>query len=121
MSKEEIVKIFKEIADKVESGEVIVYCKETYTSIPFTAVIDYMEFTNKSELEFTYKSHLMAEMTPTVVIHSSEIKDIILTHAESDDLFGEYKIKFIGVNNISITATVKMKENERFEFLKVNE
>ena len=56
MNKEEIVKIFKEIADKVESGEVTVYCKSAFTSMPFTTVIDYMEFIDKSELEFTYKS-----------------------------------------------------------------
>ena len=48
MNKEEIVKIFKEIADKVESGEVTVYCKSAFTSMPFTTVIYYMEFIDKS-------------------------------------------------------------------------
>lgn len=121
MSKEEIVKIFKEIADKVESGEVTVYCKSAFTSIPFSTVIDYMESTDKSELEFTYKSHMMAELTPTVVIHSSEIKDVILVLAENEDLFGEYEIKFVGANDISVTATIRLKENLRFELLKLKE
>ena len=121
MNKEEIVKIFKEIADKVESGEVTVYCKSAFTSIPFTAVIDYMEFIDKSELEFTYKPHMMAELTPTVVIHSSEINDVMLTLAEHEDLFGEYKIIFVGVNDISVTATIKMKENQQFELLKLKD
>ena len=98
MSKKEIVNIFKEIADKVESGEVTVYCKSAFTSIPFTTVIDYMESTDKNKLEFTYKSHMMAELTPTVVIHSSEIKDVILALAEHEDLFGEYEIKFVAQN-----------------------
>lgn len=121
MNKEEIVKIFKEIADKVESGEVTVYCKSVFTSIPFTTVIDYMEFADKSELEFTYKPHMMAELAPTVVIHSSEIEDVILALAEREDLFGEYEIKFVGANDISITATIKMKENLQFELLKLKE
>ena len=121
LNKEEIVKIFKEIADKVESGEVTVYCKSAFTSMPFTTVIDYMEFIDKSELEFTYKPHMMAELTPTVVIHSSEINDVILALAEREDLFGEYEIKFVGANDISITATIKMKENLQFELLKLKE
>ena len=121
MSKEEIVKIFKEIADKVESGEVTVYCKSVFTSIPFTTVIDYMEFIDKSELEFTYKPHMMAELALMVVIHSSEIEDVILALAEREDLFGEYEIKFVGANDISITATIKMKENLQFELLKLKE
>lgn len=121
LSKKEIVNIFKEIADKVESGEVTVYCKSAFTSIPFTTVIDYMESTDKNKLEFTYKSHMMAELTPTVVIHSSEIKDVILALAEHEDLFGEYEIKFVGENDISITATIKMKENQHFELLKLKE
>lgn len=121
MNKEEIVKIFKEIADKVESGEVTVYCKSAFTSMPFTTVIDYMEFIDKSELEFTYKPHMMAELAPMVVIHSSEIEDVILALAEREDLFGEYEIKFVGANDISITATIKMKENLQFELLKLKE
>lgn len=121
LSKEVIVKIFKEIADKVESGEVTVYCKSAFTSIPFTTVIDYIESTNKSKLEFTYKSHMMAELTPTVVIHSSEIKDVILVLAENEDLFGEYEIKFVGENDILITATIRLKENQQFELLKLKE
>lgn len=64
---------------------------------------------------------MMAELTPTVVIHSSEIKDVILVLAENEDLFGEYEIKFVGENDISITATIKMKENLRFELLKLKE
>ena len=121
MNKEDIVKIFKEIADKVESGELTVYCKSVFTSIPFTTVIDYMESADKSELEFTYKPHMMAELTPTVVIHSSEIKDVILTPTDHEDLFGGYEIKFIGTNDISITSIVKMKENQQFELLKLKE
>lgn len=121
MNKEEIVKIFKEIADKVESGEVTVYCKSAFTSMPFTTVIDYMEFIDKSELKFTYKPHMMAELTPTVVIHSSEINDVMLTLAEHEDLFGEYKIIFVGANDISVTATIKMKENQQFELLKLKD
>ena len=121
LSKEEIVKIFKEIADKVESGEVTVYCKSVFTSIPFTTVIDYMESADKSELEFTYKPHMMAELAPTVVIHSSEIEEVILALAEREDLFGEYEIKFVGANDISVTATIKMKENQQFELLKLKD
>lgn len=47
-----------------------------------------------------------------VVIHSSEINDVMLTLAEHEDLFGEYKIIFVGANDISVTATIKMKENQ---------
>ena len=64
---------------------------------------------------------MMAELTPTVVIHSSEINDVILALAEREDLFGEYEIKFVGANDISITATIKMKENLQFELLKLKE
>lgn len=118
MSKEEIVKIFKEIADKVESGEVIIRCKKsTIASIPFSTVDNYMEFTDKSELEFAYKPHMMAELAPTVVIHSSDIENITLTKAKNDDLFGEYEIKFAGTDNFSAVATVSLKENQQFELL----
>lgn len=121
MSKEEIVRIFEEIADKVESGEVIVYYKSTHASIPFSTVNNYTEFTDKSELEFTYKPHMMAELTPTVVIHSSDIENITLTKAENDDLFGKYEIKFVGTYDFSVVVTVSLKENQQFELLKVKE
>lgn len=122
MNKEEIVKVFREIADKVESGDIVVRCKTlTYASIPFSTVDAYMEFTNRSELEFTYKPHKMAELTPTVVIHSSDIENIILTKAENDDLFGEYEIKFVSTDNLMVVATVKLKENQQFELLQLRE
>jgi len=122
MNKENIVKVFKEIADKVENGSVVIHCNSsTYVSIPFTTVIDYMEFTNKGELEFSYKSHLMAESAPTVMIHSSDIENIILSKAENDDPFGKFEIKFVREDNISIIATVTLKENQQFELMKLEE
>lgn len=119
MDKKEIIKIFKEIEDKVENGQVCIQHKSTHVFMPFTTITNFMELTEKSELEFAYKSHLMAEMTPAVMIHSVDIENISLAKAENGDLFGEYKIKFIGTSDISIIATVNLKENEQFEILKL--
>lgn len=94
MDKEKIVKIFKEIASKAESGYVAIYYNMTCSTMPFTTVIDYMEFTNKSELEFSYKPFINAEFTPSIMIDSGDVKNIILIECEEGELAGNYKIKF---------------------------
>ena len=121
MDKEKIVKIFKEIASKVESGYVGLYFNMTCSTIPFTTVIDYMEFANKSELEFSYKPFIYSEFTPSIMIHSEDVKNIILTECEEGELAGNYKITFELNTEVCIVATVELKENEHFELLELQE
>ena len=119
MNKERVVKIFKEISDKGDSGYVGIYYNMTYSTMPFTTAIDYMEFTNKSELEFLYKPFINAELTPSIMIDSNDVKNIILTECEEGELAGNYKITLALNADIYIIATVELKENEYFELLEL--
>lgn len=119
MDKEKIVKIFKEIAGKAESGYVGIYYNMTCSTMPFTTVIDYMEFTNKSELEFSYKPFINVELTPSIMIDSEDVKNITLTECEESELAGNYKIKFELNADVCVIATVELKESEHFELLEL--